>query len=153
MFCFPIALYSVLTVALLTLWSSERSLYQGNSAAKTNANSGPVTTELIQDIQLQRMTVTDTTATTATTGESFPAGDLWKDQPVIVFVVRRPGCTLCREHGELRPLISLLSNSKDTLAVFRRLPTLQKIRLNARVLCSIVLGERRLGTSRPDSDV
>ncbi|CAN0377331.1 unnamed protein product [Laminaria digitata] len=45
------------------------------------------------------MTVTDTTAATATTGESFPAGDLWKDQPVIVFVVRRPGCALCREHA------------------------------------------------------
>lgn len=72
----------------------------GNSAAKPGANSGPVTTELIRDIQLQRMTVTDTTAAaTATTGESFPAGDLWKDQPVIVFVVRRPGCALCREHA------------------------------------------------------
>lgn len=74
---------------------------QGN-ASTTTANTGPVTTDMIKEIGLQRMTVPDTTQPTATTGESFPAGDLWKDQPAIVFVVRRPGCPLCREHGESR---------------------------------------------------
>lgn len=53
-------------------------------------------TELIKDIQLQRM---DTTSTPATTGQPFSASDLWKEQPAIVFVVRRPGCPLCREHA------------------------------------------------------
>lgn len=52
--------------------------------------------ELIKDIGLQRM---DTTLPTATAGPSFPARDLWKEQPAIVFVVRRPGCPLCREHA------------------------------------------------------
>lgn len=72
---------------------------QGNTSAK--AASEPVTTEKIKDIGLQRMTVTGTDTPVATAGESFPAGDLWKDQPAIVFVVRRPGCALCREHGEV----------------------------------------------------
>lgn len=76
-------------------------LLQGNSAAKTTANFGPVTTALIKDIQLQRMTVPEITTATATTGKSFPACDLWKDQPAVIFVVRRPGCMLCREHGKL----------------------------------------------------
>lgn len=72
---------------------------QGNTGAK--AASEPVTTEKIKDIGLQRMTVAGTDTPVATAGGSFPAGDLWKDQPAIVFVVRRPGCALCREHGEV----------------------------------------------------
>lgn len=72
---------------------------QGNKAGKEA--SQPVTVEKIKDIGLQRMTVeTSTGSATSTTGELFPASDLWKDQPAIVFVVRRPGCPLCREHGE-----------------------------------------------------
>ncbi|CAM9360948.1 unnamed protein product [Hapterophycus canaliculatus] len=53
---------------------------------------------MIKDIGLQRMTV-ETSTSSATTGKSFPAGDLWKDQSAIIFVVRRPGCPLCREHA------------------------------------------------------
>lgn len=41
----------------------------------------------------------DTTSAEATAGATFPAGDLWKEQPAIIFVVRRPGCPLCREHA------------------------------------------------------
>lgn len=41
----------------------------------------------------------DTTTAEATAGPTFPAGDLWKEQPAIIFVVRRPGCPLCREHA------------------------------------------------------
>lgn len=78
-----------------------RSCVKGNSPAKAAGNSGPVTTALIKDIRLQRMTITDTNTASATTGEAFPAEDLWKDQPAVVFVVRRPGCPLCREHGEI----------------------------------------------------
>ncbi|CAB1119444.1 unnamed protein product [Ectocarpus sp. CCAP 1310/34] len=70
----------------------------GNTSAK--AASEPVTTEKIKDIGLQRMTVAGTDTPVATAGGSFPAGDLWKDQPAIVFVVRRPGCALCREHAQ-----------------------------------------------------
>lgn len=66
---------------------------QGNTAVKS---SEPVTPEMIKDVQLQFM---DTSTTTATAGEPFPASDLWREQPAVVFVVRRPGCALCREHA------------------------------------------------------
>ncbi|CAM9417897.1 unnamed protein product [Scytosiphon promiscuus] len=68
----------------------------GNNAGKEA--SQPVTVEKIKDVGLQRMTV-ETTTSSAITGESFAASDLWKDQPAIIFVVRRPGCPLCREHA------------------------------------------------------
>lgn len=66
---------------------------QGNSAGTA---SGPVTPEKIQNIQLERM---DTSTATATAGEPFPARNLWGQQPAVIFVVRRPGCALCREHA------------------------------------------------------
>lgn len=66
---------------------------QGNTVGKA---AGPVTLDTLKDIQLQRM---DTSTETATAGESFAASDLWREQPAVVFVVRRPGCALCREHA------------------------------------------------------
>lgn len=30
---------------------------------------------------------------------AFPASDLWKDSPVLLVVLRRPGCLLCREQA------------------------------------------------------
>lgn len=84
--------------------------------------------------------MTDTTAAaTATTGESFPAGDLWKDQPVIVFVVRRPGCALCREHGELRAegFGARTLRRSHSLTVRDRFRTIQEKLLYARIQCSI----------------
>lgn len=31
--------------------------------------------------------------------DTFPAGTLWQDGPVLVVVLRRPGCLLCREQA------------------------------------------------------
>ncbi|CAN0374720.1 unnamed protein product, partial [Ascophyllum nodosum] len=71
----------------------------GNSSGKGTGNSEPVTTEMIKDILLQRVTVINTEPQETKFDDRFPAGDVWKDQPAIVFVVRRPGCPLCREHA------------------------------------------------------
>ncbi|CAM9525384.1 unnamed protein product, partial [Discosporangium mesarthrocarpum] len=76
---------------------------QGNAPVKGNAD--PVTLTMIKDIMVQRMTIPDAPAPVessnlATTGKPFAAGELWKEHPAVVFVVRRPGCPLCREHGK-----------------------------------------------------
>lgn len=60
----------------------------------------PVTVTDIKDISIQRMAITDTEQPVAIAGESIAADNLWKGQPAIVYVVRRPGCLLCREHGK-----------------------------------------------------
>lgn len=72
---------------------------QGNSGS---TSAIPVTLAAIKDIALQRMTISGDTQLEATAGEPQAAATLWKDQPAIVYVVRRPGCPLCREHGKSR---------------------------------------------------
>jgi hypothetical protein len=48
--------------------------------------------------QLSKIKVAPVTSG-AVSGPEFEAGALWEDSPVLLYVVRRPGCILCREEG------------------------------------------------------
>eukprot|EP01035_Chromulina_nebulosa_P020928 gene20928-27126_t len=35
----------------------------------------------------------------AISGDEFKSSDIWSNEPALIFVARRPGCPLCREHA------------------------------------------------------
>ncbi|KAG5176576.1 peroxiredoxin-like protein [Tribonema minus] len=62
----------------------------GNSSS---AEPAPVTLDMIKGIQLKPIGH-------SVDGGTVIASSLWAEQPAIVFVVRRPGCVLCREEAK-----------------------------------------------------
>lgn len=63
----------------------------GNTATTI---TDPVQLKDISGIQLQGVSSAD-----GALGESVESSTLWASQPAVVYVVRRPGCALCREHA------------------------------------------------------